>query len=332
MKMKLLIWLLFFLSPFGYAQETYKVGNTEYYKDLVYVSTGRPMVKRSSANKREFLESKGYSELPQGYEIDHIIPLSEGGTDDPSNMQLLTINQHKRKTAKERKNRSKSTSGAFNYGYYSNSTNSNNGNSFSSNTSSYRKDKKGRIIHKGNRGGEYYYTKSGRKKYIKTKNTATRNQYYILNTTYPPLKSKNRIKYTDSFGEEYFILPTKKTTLTESNQTKSTYTKPKSATNRTIHTGPRGGKYYINSNGNKTYVKSKSTYGAPRSTSSRTIHTGPRGGKYYINSNGNKTYVKSKSTYRTPRSTSSRTIHTGSRGGKYYINSNGNKTYVKKKN
>ena len=24
---------------------------------------------------------------------------------------------------------------------------------------------------------------------------------------------------------------------------------------RTIHTGPRGGRYYINSNGNKTYVK-----------------------------------------------------------------------------
>ena len=294
MKMKLLILLIYFLGHIGYAQETYKVGNTEYYNDLVYVSTGKPMVKRSEANKRVFLELKGYSELPQGYEIDHIIPLSEGGADDPSNMQLLTINQHKRKTAKERKNRSKSTFGTFNYGYYSNSTNSNNVNSFSSNTFSYRKDKKGRLIHKGNRGGEYYYTKSGRKKYVKTKNTASRNQYYILNTTYPPIKSKSRIKYSNSFGEEYFILPTSKKSLTKSHQAKSTYTAPKSSSSRTIHTGPRGGKYYINSNGNKTYVKSKSTYRAPRSTSSRTIHTGSRGGRYYINSNGNKTYVKKK--------------------------------------
>jgi hypothetical protein len=31
-----------------------------------------------------------------------------------------------------------------------------------------------------------------------------------------------------------------------------------------------------------------------RSSPSRTIHTGPRGGKYYINKNGKKTYVKKK--------------------------------------
>jgi len=36
-----------------------------------------------------------------------------------------------------------------------------------------------------------------------------------------------------------------------------------------------------------------STVNSP-SSSSRTIHTGPRGGKYYINSKGNKTYVKRK--------------------------------------
>lgn len=29
------------------------------------------------------------------------------------------------------------------------------------------------------------------------------------------------------------------------------------STGATIHTGPRGGKYYINSNGNKTYIKKK---------------------------------------------------------------------------
>jgi hypothetical protein len=57
-------------------------------------------------------------------------------------------------------------------------------------------------------------------------------------------------------------------------------------------TGPRGGCYYINSNGKKTYVD-RSRCGSSsngRVTSSGYIR-GPRGGCYYINGNGNKTYV-----------------------------------------
>eukprot|EP01130_Rhizamoeba_saxonica_P013060 TRINITY_DN553_c0_g1_i1.p1 TRINITY_DN553_c0_g1~~TRINITY_DN553_c0_g1_i1.p1 ORF type:complete len:286 (+),score=47.30 TRINITY_DN553_c0_g1_i1:29-886(+) len=39
-------------------------------------------------------------------------------------------------------------------------------------------------------------------------------------------------------------------------------------------------------------IRSRNTsYNSRRSTSSRTIHTGSRGGRYYVNSNGNKTYV-----------------------------------------
>lgn len=89
-KLILLITLLFF-GLTSYSQETYKVGNTEYYVGKYYSTTGKPTVKRSETNKKTFLKSKGYSKTPIGYEIDHIIPLSEGGTDDPSNMQLLTI-------------------------------------------------------------------------------------------------------------------------------------------------------------------------------------------------------------------------------------------------
>lgn len=65
-------------------------------------------------------------------------------------------------------------------------------------------------------------------------------------------------------------------------------------------TGPRGGCYYINGNGNKTYVDrsmcggtingSRSSSSTSTSTSSSYIR-GPRGGCYYINRNGNKTYV-----------------------------------------
>jgi 5-methylcytosine-specific restriction endonuclease McrA len=36
-----------------------------------------------------------------GYEVDHIVPLSRGGADKPSNMQWLTIAEHKEKTRRE---------------------------------------------------------------------------------------------------------------------------------------------------------------------------------------------------------------------------------------
>jgi 5-methylcytosine-specific restriction endonuclease McrA len=39
----------------------------------------------------------------RGYQIDHRIPLSKGGADSPSNMQWLTTQQHKAKTAQERR-------------------------------------------------------------------------------------------------------------------------------------------------------------------------------------------------------------------------------------
>jgi len=37
-----------------------------------------------------------------GYQIDHRIPLAKGGADEPTNMEWLTIEEHKAKTAKER--------------------------------------------------------------------------------------------------------------------------------------------------------------------------------------------------------------------------------------
>lgn len=40
-----------------------------------------------------------------------------------------------------------------------------------------------------------------------------------------------------------------------------------------------------------TYTTPTTTYSTPASTS-KTIYTGPQGGQYYINSNGNKTYIK----------------------------------------
>lgn len=52
-----------------------------------------------------------------------------------------------------------------------------------------------------------------------------------------------------------------KTSSSSTQQTKSTQSTAPTSTsgsyNKTIQTGPRGGQYYINKNGNKTYIKKK---------------------------------------------------------------------------
>lgn len=67
-----------------------------------YYASGLPK-HRSESAKRQFLRQRGLERVPQGYEVDHIVPLSEGGADTPANMQLLTESAHHRKTASEAK-------------------------------------------------------------------------------------------------------------------------------------------------------------------------------------------------------------------------------------
>lgn len=87
----------------NFKSSTYNIGGIKYNYGETYKSSGLPKIDRSSSAKREFLKSKGYSKKPSGYEVDHIIPLSKGGQDVPSNMQLLPKAVHKQKTANERK-------------------------------------------------------------------------------------------------------------------------------------------------------------------------------------------------------------------------------------
>ena len=54
----------------------------------------RDMVMRSV-----FLDKYGYDRTPEGYEVHHIIPLSEGGADTPDNMILLSEEDHQQVTA-----------------------------------------------------------------------------------------------------------------------------------------------------------------------------------------------------------------------------------------
>src|SRR5690606_5286227 len=145
----IIIALVLLMSAPVFAQDTYKVGKTEYYYNKTYSTTGKPMVKRSEANKAAFLRNLGYSSTPYGYEIDHIKPLSQGGTDDPSNMQLLTKTQHARKTASERTGRSNYTYNTYPV-FKSNSTSTYNNTSDNYYTpTTYKANNSRRPIHTG---------------------------------------------------------------------------------------------------------------------------------------------------------------------------------------
>lgn len=54
---------------------------------------------RNIAMRDEFLSNFGYEGVPEGFEVHHIIPLSEGGADTPENMVLLPKEVHDQITA-----------------------------------------------------------------------------------------------------------------------------------------------------------------------------------------------------------------------------------------
>ena len=62
--------------------------HTEHISDVV----------RDPAVKAEFLQMHGFDEEPSGWEVHHIVPLSEGGADTPDNMVLLRAEDHARIT------------------------------------------------------------------------------------------------------------------------------------------------------------------------------------------------------------------------------------------
>jgi 5-methylcytosine-specific restriction endonuclease McrA len=67
-----------------------------------YYQTGIPK-HRSEEAKQKFLRQRGLKRVPSGYEVDHTVPLSEGGSDKPGNMELLPKSVHHAKTAAEAK-------------------------------------------------------------------------------------------------------------------------------------------------------------------------------------------------------------------------------------
>ncbi len=148
----------------GQEKQTYSVGQTKYIVGENYKTTGYPKVERSSSAKKEFLRSKGYDKVPRGYQIDHIIPLSQGGKDEPSNMQLLSTREHKIKTAKERSVSTYSRSPIPQYGRKSKTYKSTH--FYSTPTYNFNSS---RPVMTGPRGGKYYINSKGTKTYIRKK-------------------------------------------------------------------------------------------------------------------------------------------------------------------
>ena len=105
MKRAVLFLLAFLVAVFviyeSYKSEPVKSETTSVQSipDVARDSDGK--IKRSQSAVHLFLKEHGLTKIPKGYNVDHIVPLWKGGSDTPDNMQLLTIEEHHKKTAKE---------------------------------------------------------------------------------------------------------------------------------------------------------------------------------------------------------------------------------------
>lgn len=95
-----------------------------------------------------------------------------------------------------------------------------------------------------------YYKSNGTyvQPHQRTYPNATRNDNYSTIGNINPHTGKAGTQPRDSYNSN-------RSTYTQSYTTPSYSATPTYSSGNTVYTGPRGGQYYINSNGNKTYVK-----------------------------------------------------------------------------
>ena len=65
------------------------------------------MRQRKQSTRQRFLEKRGLTKVPRGKEIDHKVPLKDGGSDTLRNLHLIKKSSHKRKTATEARRRAR---------------------------------------------------------------------------------------------------------------------------------------------------------------------------------------------------------------------------------
>ena len=170
-------------------------------------------------------------------------------------------------------------------------------------------------LHIGPKGGAYYLTASGNKRYV----DASPSERAAAVSSLPRAPSSSGRAPSSSGRAARRLDFTEDAAAPAKARTNARVAAPttSAAASDQLYTGPRGGLYRLTSGGNKAYVSSASrapaastrptapvraapsysTAASSRSSGAssgggRTVHTGPRGGQYYINGNGNKTYVR----------------------------------------
>ena len=136
----------------------------------------------------------------------------------------------------------------------------------------------------------------------------------------PTAKGKAKAKATPS---------TPMTKTTPPKATPKAKAAPSTPNGQTIQTGARGAEYYINGNGNRTYLSSTSSSPASSSSASPArsspARSSPARSSPARSSPARSSPARSSCSPSTP---SGQTIHTGPRGGSYVFTSTGNKRYV----
>lgn len=99
------------------------------------------------------------------------------------------------------------------------------------------------------------YTRNDNYSTVGNTNPHTGKAGTVARDGYTSTKTNTTYIRPTGYSSSSYSTPTYRNTYTPSTySTPTAYSTPSYSSDQTIHTGPRGGQYYINSNGNKSYV------------------------------------------------------------------------------
>ena len=99
------------------------------------------------------------------------------------------------------------------------------------------------------------YTRNDNYSTVGNTNPYTGKAGTVARDGYTSTRTSSTYSTPTSYSSSSYSAPTYRSTYTPSTySTPTTYSTPSYSSTQTIYTGSRGGQFYINSNGNKTYV------------------------------------------------------------------------------